>query len=436
MFDTKQGGFVMIWSAANRPQKKFGAQESLMCMKISISRRIAVQIWNQRRQEDAARARALKATTEDAARRRDAGSGLKGLKGGFLGKVIESKPSSSRQFAYTQPAFKPMTWPETHPRERAIQEYEFIKAGFLNQDQDKGEAVGRARQRLRDALLQRCQQQIPWILSLRQEQQRTRIATERARWQSSEIPTAEYLSTLQVFETKCKMESASIQEEAEWLGEQDGTPGMGEKIWSMAFELHAKANAQNTKRERLLQLHQEKILQTYAAGTAKPWPADLPGVKQRSTYDQMKSAALQQLPQPAQAAMLQGHTAPRVVGERAARQLRAALMARCQQVIPLIQRLQAEGFVFNKAVELGHVNEKDIACFEAVDTSVKAEIEAVKSEANWLSDNSGTNVGMGEQIWPAAFQIYTRRRAEVTKQIQTAQTNPLTINTVFADVVD
>ena len=104
MFDTKQGGFVMIWSAANRPQKKFGAQESLMCMKISISRRIAVQIWNQRRQEDAARARALKATTEDAARRRDAGSGLKGLKGGFLGKVIESKPSSSRQFAYTQPA--------------------------------------------------------------------------------------------------------------------------------------------------------------------------------------------------------------------------------------------------------------------------------------------------------------------------------------------
>merc|ERR1719371_96815 len=105
----------------------------------------------------------------------------------------------------------------------------------------------------------------------------------------------------------------------------------------MAFELHAKANAQNTKRERLLQLHQEKILQTYAAGTAKPWPADLPGVKQRSIYDQMKSAALQQLSQPAQAAMLQGHTAPRVVGERAARQLRAALMARCQQVIPLIQ---------------------------------------------------------------------------------------------------
>ena len=48
------------------------------------------------------------------------------------------------------------------------------------------------------------------------------------------------------------MESASIQEEAEWLGEQDGTPGMGEKIWSMAFELHAKANAQNTKRETLL----------------------------------------------------------------------------------------------------------------------------------------------------------------------------------------
>ena len=73
MFDTKQGGFVMIWSAANRPQKKFGAQKSFVCMKISISRRIAVQIWNQRRQEDAARARALKATTEAAARRRDVG---------------------------------------------------------------------------------------------------------------------------------------------------------------------------------------------------------------------------------------------------------------------------------------------------------------------------------------------------------------------------
>lgn len=396
--------------------------------------RIAVQIWNQRRQEDAARARSLRVTTDDAARRRDAGSGVKGLKGGFLGKVIDSRPSTSRQFASTQPAFKPMTWPETHPRENAIQEYELIKAGFLNLDNN--ETIGEARQCLRDALLQRCQQQIPWILSLRQEQQRTRSAMERARWQSSETPRAEYLSTLQDFENKCKMESASIQEEAEWLGGQNGTPGMGEKIWSMAFELHAKADAQNTKRERLLQVHQEKILQTYAEGTAKPWPADLPGVKQRSTYDQMKSTVLQQLSQPAQAAMLGGHTAPRVVGEQAARQLRAALMARCQQVIPLIQRLQAEGFVFNKAVKLGHVNKKDIACFGAIDSSVKGEIEAVKNEANWLSDNTGTNAAMGDQIWPAAFQIYTRRRAEVTKQIQTAQMNPLSIQSVIADVVD
>ena len=71
------------------------------------------------------------------------------------------------------------------------------------------------------------------------------------------------------------------------------------------------------------------------------------------------------------------------------------------------------------------------------------EIDAVKAEAEWLSDETGTRNGMGDQIWSAAFQIYAKRRAEVAKQIQAAQVQRKQIQThaeskprVAADAVD
>jgi hypothetical protein len=135
----------------------------------------------------------------------------------------------------------------------------------------------------------------------------------------------------------------------------------------------------------------------------------------------MKAAVFKQLPQPAQVAMLEGRPAPQVVGGQVARQLRAALMARCQQIVPLIQRLQAEGRAFKTAAERGQVEDDDASRFRAIDIDVKAEIDAVKVEAEWLSDDTGNRLGMGDQIWPAAFQIYAKRRAEVAKQIQAAK---------------
>ena len=93
--------------------------------------------------------------------------------------------------------------------------------------------------------------------------------------------------------------------------------------------------------------------------------------------------------------------------------------------------------------ERGQVDDDDAARFQAIDAQVKAEIDAVKAEAEWLSDETGTRTGMGDQIWPAAFQIYAKRRAEIAKQIQAAQVQRQQIQThgeikphVAADAID
>jgi len=415
--------------------------------------RIAVQIWHQRRQQDAPKEAQVNAVhpgaCDDATRREISKNSLKGLKGGFLSKGSEGGSSAANSKKGKQSktpskekskkaVFEAMKWPEQLPGATAIREYEALKEKTLQAvvlTNDTILAEGEAKQCLRQALMERCQQQVPWMHRLQQEHQRVRVAIERARWQSGVTPTANDLGKLKDFETKCKAESAKVEKEAEWLGDKDGAPGMGGRIWPMAFELYAKANAQNAEREKLVRAHHEKTLKAYAERSAKPWPSNIPGITQRATYEQMKAAILKQLPQPAQAATLQGQPAPQVVGGQVARQLRAALMARCQQVVPLIQRLQAEGRAFNVAAERGHVDDDDVTCFHAAESNVKAEIDAVKVEAEWLSDDTGTRAGMGDQIWPAAFQIYAKRRAEIAKQIQAAQMQRKQAS-VVADTVD
>mmetsp|Transcript_29664 Transcript_29664/g.102590 ORF Transcript_29664/g.102590 Transcript_29664/m.102590 type:complete len:128 (+) Transcript_29664:50-433(+) len=115
--------------------------------------------------------------------------------------------------------------------------------------------------------------------------------------------------------------------------------------------------------------------------------------------------------------MLQGRPAPQVVGPNVARQLRTALMARCQASVPLIQRLQTEAKAVVVAADRGHVDESELRKFERLDAAVKKELEDVKTEAEWLSDESGTRAGMGENVWPAAFQIYAKRRAEIQARL-------------------
>jgi hypothetical protein len=70
---------------------------------------------------------------------------------------------------------------------------------------------------------------------LQQEQLRASAASERARWQSCAVPTARDISMLKQFENKCIAESAKVKEEADWLGNLDGAPGLGDRIWPMAF---------------------------------------------------------------------------------------------------------------------------------------------------------------------------------------------------------
>lgn len=424
-------------------------------------RRIAVQIWHQRRQHIAQNEAKVQTAhikaREGEVQCNSAKNSLRGLKGGFLGKGTGrgSKSTTSRtvvkkiqdgQNRQVGTPFEAMKWPEQLPAASAIRQYEALKEKALK-DMGSADSVplaeGETKQRLRQALMECCQLQVPWMHRLQQEHQRVRATLERAHWQSGVTPSADDLGKLNKFDNMCKIATARVEEEAEWLGDKDGAAGMGDRIWPMAFELYAKATAQNTEREKVVRAHHDKTLKAYAERSAKPWPNELPGVTQRITYEQMKAAVLKQLPQSAQAAMLEGRCAPQVVGGQPARQLRAALMSRCQQVVPLIQRLQAEGRAFKMAAERGHVDDDDAARFEAIDVKVKTEIDAVKAEAEWLSDETGTRNGMGDQIWSAAFQIYAKRRAEVAKQIQAAQVQRKQIQThaeskprVAADAVD
>mmetsp|Transcript_14950 Transcript_14950/g.44645 ORF Transcript_14950/g.44645 Transcript_14950/m.44645 type:complete len:583 (-) Transcript_14950:120-1868(-) len=370
--------------------------------------RIAVQIWHQRRQEASQRG------IRSAVTRVRAGTNesLKGLKSVFL----SNRSAASTEGEVTSKAIK---WPKHLPGSSAIQQYEILKTQLLRRGTKIVE--GEDKQCLREMLMERCRQQVPWMHRLQQERQRVRTSIERAQWLSDAMPAANDVDKLNEFEHKCRAESVKIKEEAEWLGDEAGNPGMGDRIWPMAFELYAKANAVRAEHENSQRVHHEKTLKAYADHAARPWPHELPGSMQRLSYEQLKASSLKHLSPPAQAAMLRGRPAPEVIGNGISCQLRAALMSRCQQLVPLIQRLQAEGQAFKMAKDRGHVNDRDVLDFEAMDKNVKAEINVVKAEAEWLSDDTGSRVGMGDQIWPAAFQIYAKRRAEVARQIHSAK---------------
>ena len=89
--------------------------------------------------------------------------------------------------------------------------------------------------------------------------------------------------------------------------------------------------------------------------------------------------------------MLEGKSAPTVCGSAAARQPRAVLMVRCQQTVSIIQRFQAEARAVQTAAERHHIDAAEYTAFEQTDVNVKAEIDTVKLEAEWLSGDSGTH---------------------------------------------
>ena len=373
-----------------------------------------MQIWQQRRRAD-----------EGLVHRGNANQSLKGLKPGFLSKQVPNTESNRGKelnpsgLGVAKPAYEAVKWPKQLPGKAAIDHYESLKAKFLDDGNNRG--GGDYKEQLREALMERCRLQVPWMQQLQQEQLRASAASERARWQSCAVPTARDISMLKQFENKCIAESAKVKEEADWLGNLDGAPGLGDRIWPMAFELLNKSKVRHEEHEQLMREHHESLLKAYAEHAAKPWPSELPGKTQRLSYDQMKAAFIRDAQISTQAALLEGQPASHVIGIPACRQLRAALMARCQQIIPLIQRLQAEGRAFKIASERGQVAEQEAANFMSMESSTKAEISAVKAEAEWLSNDAGTEVDMGNQIWPAAFQLYAKRRAEIARRIQVAQ---------------
>lgn len=306
-------------------------------------------------------------------------------------------------------------WPDEVPSVVAIRHYENLKASLLHENCTN--AGKDYRTKLKEVLMERCRLQVPWMQLLQQERERARVATLRAQWQPcARAPTADDIDKLKDFEGKCLVESLKVREEAEWLGNQDGAPGLGGRIWPIAFELHAKVS---TDHEKLLSTHHEKTFKF----PNKPWPRELPGTTQRLIYEQLKDSTLKDLSRSAQ-----GRSAPHVVSAEVSRQLRAALISRCQQMVPLLRRLQSEGRAFKIAAERGQLDDQDVACFLAIEEQSKAEIDAVKAEAEWLSDDVGTR----DQIWPAAFEIYAKRRAQIAKQVRTVQHG----QTVGADAVD
>ena len=151
------------------------------------------------------------------------------------------------------------------------------------------------------------------------------------------------------------------------------------------------------------------------------WPRELPGGAERAAYAELKAKAMDGLGERGRQAMLEGRLAPEVVGEASAGELRKCLMDRAVKVVPLLQRLQAEARAVRVARERDQVDDATLGAFDAVDGAMKREIDEVKGEAEWLSDQTGQRRGMGEQIWPMAFQVYAQRRAEVARRAESAK---------------
>ena len=150
-------------------------------------------------------------------------------------------------------------------------------------------------------------------------------------------------------------------------------------------------------------------------------PRELPGGAERAAYAELKAKAMDGLGERGRQAMLEGRLAPEVVGEASAGELRKSLMDRAVEVVPLLQRLQAEARAARAARERDQVDGATLAAFDAIDGAMQREIDEVKGEAEWLSDQTGQRRGMGEQIWPMAFQVYAQRRAEVARRAESAK---------------
>ena len=401
--------------------------------------RIAVQIWQQRRQaaalanvnnsaennstdakkendKDKEKAEALKAKV----RAQQAKKSLKGLKGGFLdagdaatdkkkkqnGVVKSSTTKKKKEEEGKQ--FQASAWPEKLPNLRHREGYEKMKQTLLASGD-----VEDAKKKLRQVLMERCQALVPLLRALDSETERYKNAVDGAKWTGGVgAPSAEDWGRLEKISRLADEEKKTVEEEAEWLEES-----LGDQIWPLAFSIYNKFRSESEKAQKQVT---EKVVAKYQNQTAKPWPKSLPGAKHRDEYERMKASLLASLPPQARTAVLEGRPAPHVVGPQNARQLRQALMARCQQTVPIIQRLQQEARGVHVAAERGLVSDEDLDAFNAIDDALKREVENVKIEAEWLADDAGTRKGMGEQVWPAAFQIYAKRRAEIAKNLQLA----------------
>ena len=429
--------------------------------------RIAVQIWQQRRQAAASReaqeASAREAEVEQIkakeksdslkakVRAAQAKKSLKGLKGGFLdggggssskknGKSSQKSSSEVKKKEIDEPKkaeFQASQWPDKLPNLRQKEVYEKFKthaieeykrnngAATVDEDDDDDNVIiptlpeSETKHRLRQTLMDRCQHLVSLLKALDQETERYRQAIDRARWADNVgAPKPEDWGRLERISQLAQDEKKLVEEEAEWLGDKDGAPGFGEKIWPMAFQIYQQLRSETEKQQKAAT---DNVVAAYSNHRAKPWPTSLPGKKHRDEYERLKAALLAALPTNARAAVLAGRPAPAIVGQQHARQLRQALMSRCQQTVPLIQRLQAEAKGVHIAASRGLVDDDELTAFHNIDKALKIEVETVKNEAEWLSDDAGNRRGMGDQVWPAAFQIYAKRRAEIAENLRLAQ---------------
>ena len=241
-------------------------------------------------------------------------------------------------------------------------------------------------------------------------------ATERGAWRGGAgAPSADDVGRYRAFETALKGEMEAVEEEAAWLGDRSRT------VWKAAFELAAKRAVARAEQQKKAAAAHDAFVEQYARGDNKPWPRELPGGAARAAYAELKAKAMGALGERERQAMLEGRPALQVVGEAPAGELRKSLMDRAVKVVPLLQRLQAEARAVRVARERDQVDDATLGAFDAVDGAMKREIDEVKGEAEWLSDQTGQRRGMGEQIWPMAFQVYAQRRAEVARRAESAK---------------
>lgn len=168
----KPPGCAMILSAVARHQRKYGG----------LRYRSGTSGVKKNAQREANAQAADAKARESASRLDDAKRSLRGLKGGFLRSGIESGPNSRGSSTPDQrpgevekqqvgPTFEAMKWPAQLPAVSAIRQYEALKAKALK-DGATADGVplpeGETKQRLRRALMERCQLQVPWLHRLKQ----------------------------------------------------------------------------------------------------------------------------------------------------------------------------------------------------------------------------------------------------------------------------